>query len=60
MVSTFVSREFGFGLNLTDSQLAVVNNKCASKVYIDSAANIMRIGTDKKPKLKTSPFVKYL
>jgi hypothetical protein len=60
MVSAFVSREFGFGLKLTNSQLTVVNNKRSSEFYIDSAAAIMRIGTDKKPKLTSSPFVKFL
>jgi hypothetical protein len=60
MVSAFVSREYGFGLNLTQSQLAVVNKKREGESYVDSSAATLKMGTDIKPVLKSSPFVKYL
>jgi hypothetical protein len=60
MVSAFVSREFGFGLKLSSSQLAVVNRKREGECYIDSDASILKMGSDKKPILKMSPFMRYL
>jgi hypothetical protein len=60
MVSVFVSREFGFGLKLSSSQLAAVNRKREGECYIDSDVPILKMGSDKKPILKTSPFVRYL
>jgi hypothetical protein len=60
MVSAFVSREFGFGLKLSRTQLEIVNRKRDGEVYVDSSAAVMKMGTDKKQPLKNSPFVKFL
>jgi hypothetical protein len=60
MVSTFVSREFGFGLKLSHSQLEMVNRKRDGEVYVDLSAAIMKMGTDKKQALKVSAFMKFL
>jgi hypothetical protein len=57
MISTFVSREFGFGINLTQEQLQKVNQVRQGKKYRDeTAAKETREKADKVP-LKSSTFV---
>jgi hypothetical protein len=63
MISSFVSREFGYGLNLTADQLDQVNTerrRTNRKFYKDDAAAIMKNGTTKKPILTHSPFTRLL
>jgi hypothetical protein len=47
MVSAFISREFGFGLKLSRTQLDIVNRKRDGEVYVDLSAAVMKMGTDK-------------
>jgi hypothetical protein len=57
MISSSVSREFGYGLNLTADQLDKVNTECRRtnrKFYKDEAAAIMKNGTTKKTYLPIS------
>jgi hypothetical protein len=60
MISAFVSREFGFGMKLTSSQLDEINrerSKEENKYYSDKDAAFVRNGSEIKPKLTSSPFV---
>jgi hypothetical protein len=57
MISAFLSREFGFGINLTQEQLQKVNQVRQGKKYSDeTAAKETRGKADKLP-LKSSHFV---
>jgi hypothetical protein len=57
MISAFVSREFGFGIKLTQEQLSLVNQARRGTKYSDeSAAKETRGKADKLP-LTSSPFV---
>ena len=63
MLSAFVSREFGFGRQMTDNELQTVNmarQTTAFGTYTDTAAAMEILGTTKKASLLESPFVKYL
>ena len=60
MLSSFVSRDFGYGLNLTQGQLNEVNNYREGKNYLDRDAAIEVHGKIQKPKLTDSPFVRWL
>ena len=56
MVSAFVSREYGFGWDLTKSQLKLVNKYREKQTYCDEKAALEKLGKIEKDKLKTSPF----
>ncbi len=65
LLSAFVSREFGFGRQMSQDELAAVNmarqtTALGGGTYKDSTAAIEILGTTRKPNLKESPFVKYL
>ena len=63
MLSAFVSREFGFGREMTDAELAKVNDErrgTMQKTYIDTQAATKILKSIQKPLLTESPFVKYL
>ena len=62
MLSAFVSREIGFGREMTDDELLKVNTarRGAGKTYHDTQAAIEILGTADKAILTESPFVKYL
>ncbi|KAI2492861.1 hypothetical protein MHU86_21674 [Fragilaria crotonensis] len=62
MISAFVSREFGFGRELTDAELVKVNSerRSAGSTYIDTQAALEILGTINKPVLTESPLLKYL
>jgi hypothetical protein len=62
MLSAFVSREFGFGKEMTDAELAMVNDarRGMHKTYIDTQAATKILKSIQKPLLTESPFVKYL
>jgi hypothetical protein len=65
MLSAFVSREFGFGRQMTEDELAEVNMRrqttaLGSGTYRDTIAAMEILGTMRKPTLKESPFVKSL
>ena len=57
MISAFQSREFGFGLQLNNEQLAEVNIVRRGKKYIDEDAAKKYKGHSLKGDLKESPFV---
>ena len=57
MVSAFQSREFGWGMEIDDDQLAVINARRHGKDYFDAAAAMEVNGTSKKPPLANSPFI---
>jgi hypothetical protein len=56
MISAFVSREFGFGFELTTEQLQEVNAKRVGEKYKDETAAKKKHGTELKQPLTTSPF----
>jgi hypothetical protein len=61
MLSAFVSREFGFGMKLSQEELIIVNRFRAcqeNKLYKDTAAANDKLGSDLKAELTESPFVK--
>ncbi|KAI2497747.1 hypothetical protein MHU86_16742 [Fragilaria crotonensis] len=61
MLSAFVSREFGFGRDLSEDELAKINEQQRiGKTYIDSQAAVEVLKTTQKPLLTESPFVRYL
>ena len=60
MLSSFVSREFGYGMLLTETQLVIVNEYRKGKHYSDVDASIMKLGSSLKRKLTESPFVRQL
>ena len=57
MISAFVSREFGFGMKLSDADLVQVNEKRQGKHYSDKLAAMEKRGTSLKQPLVGSPFV---
>jgi hypothetical protein len=57
MISAFVSREFGFGMDLTEEQLQKVNQRRQGKKYSDEAAAKETRGKAEKQPLTSSPFV---
>jgi hypothetical protein len=57
MISAFQSREFGFGLPLTEQQLIDVNKHHKGKMYIDEEAAIATRQSKVKRPLTTSPFI---
>ena len=60
MLSSFVSREFGYGMELSDSVLALINRYRENTNYSDCDAAIQRNGRAKKNLLTQSPFIKEL
>jgi hypothetical protein len=61
MLSAFISREFGFGQDLSDYELAKINHEQRiGKTYIDTQAALEALKTTQKPLLTESPFVRYL
>ena len=61
MLSAFVSREFGFGRDLSEDELAKINHEQRiGKTYIDTQAAMEVLKTTEKPLLTESPFVRYL
>ena len=62
MLSAFVSREFGYGRQLTEAELVRINceRRGINKTYIDTQAAMEILKTTQKPELTESPFVKYL
>jgi hypothetical protein len=63
MVSSFISREFGFGLKLNASQLDRINryrSRTQQAHYKDEKAAVTKNGTTKKQKLTVSPFSREL
>jgi hypothetical protein len=62
MLSAFVSREFGFGRELSEDELVRVNTarRGIDKTYIDSQAAMEILKATHKLILTESPFVKYL
>jgi hypothetical protein len=57
MVSAFQSREFGWGMEIDDNQLVLINAHRHGNDYFDATAAIEVNGTSKKPPLMNSPFV---
>ncbi len=60
MVSAFVSREFGFGKEISESDLLIINEARRGQKYKDGSAAIEILKSDIKPPLTESPFVQYL
>ena len=60
MLSSFVSQDFGYGHDLSASQLAIINNFRRGKTYVDEEAAIFVHGSKEKKKLTESPFVRWL
>lgn len=58
MLSSFCSREFGYGLPLNPSQLAIVNEFRRGKAYIDETSAVEVLNTNQKHPLTNSPFVR--
>ena len=59
MYSSFVSRDFGYGMKITEEDLERINNKREFEHYsdCDSAKDVLN-GSTKKEKLTTSPFIR--
>jgi hypothetical protein len=60
MISAFVSREFGFGMKLSEEELLKINrfrSLAANCSYRDSDAAIDKLGSNAKASLADSPFV---
>jgi hypothetical protein len=57
MISAFQSREFGFGMVMTDEQLNEVNETRKGKKYTDENAAIAKRGSADKKDLLHSPFM---
>ena len=60
MVSAFTSRELGFGCDVTEDELANINEKRKDEHYSDPEAAEEFYGTSKKQILKSSPFIREL
>ena len=60
MISAFVSRDYGFGFELSSYQLSIINNKRRGESYIDKDAAVLKRGKPTKDPLVTSPFVRTL
>ena len=55
MISAFQSREFGFGLHMSEQELALVNEYRRDKKYQDEEAAKAKRGDAKKKPLTKSP-----
>ena len=60
MISSFVSRELGYGFEFCDEVMQEINQKRKGQKYSDENAAIMKLGTDFKPPLTKSPLVRDL
>ena len=60
MVLAFTSREFGFGYDLTSSQLKLVNEYRKNKTYCDQNAVLEKRGKIIKGDLTSSPFKHFI
>ena len=60
MLSSFVSRDFGYGHDLSQQQLDQINSYRNGKKYLDEEAAIHVCGKNKKVKLTTTPFISQL
>ncbi|KAI2513104.1 hypothetical protein MHU86_1396 [Fragilaria crotonensis] len=62
MLSAFVSREFGFGRELTEAELVKINadRRGVGRTYIDTQAALEIYGTTTKQVFTESPLVRYL
>jgi hypothetical protein len=60
MLSSFVSREFGYSMTLSPEELEKVNEYREGQSYSDENAAIVKNGSRIKPKLTKSPFVQTL
>ena len=58
MLSSFVSRDFGYGWQLTPEQLLIVNTYRNGKTYTDEIAALEVIKQKEKTPLETSPFIR--
>lgn len=57
MISAFTSREFGWGMDLSDDELTKINEKRKGEDYFDKDAALEVHKTTKKKPLTSSPFV---
>jgi len=57
MISTFQSRAFGFGMDLSEQQLEEINFFRDGKKYADESAAIAKQGSAYKKKFTESPFI---
>jgi hypothetical protein len=57
MVSAFQSREFGWGMDITDEQMVRINDKRMGEEYFDAVAANDVNGTSRKPQLTMLPFI---
>jgi hypothetical protein len=63
MVSSFVSREFGYGMEITPADLHKINRRRERRghnCYLDEEAAQLKHGTTKKSMLTSSPFTRLL
>ncbi|KAI2499988.1 hypothetical protein MHU86_14511 [Fragilaria crotonensis] len=60
MISAFVSRDTGFGMPISDENLAAINEIRHGKEYIDKTAALEVYKCTRKPPLTQSPFVRHL
>ena len=62
MLSAFVSREFGFGRDLSEDELVQINTarRGIGKTYINTQAAMEILKSTDKPILTESPLIKYL
>ena len=58
MLSSFCSRDFGYGFQLSPAQLDIVNDYRRGKSYLDEDAAMEILNKKKKDPLKHSPFVR--
>jgi hypothetical protein len=58
MISVMMSREFGWGFELSPEQLAKVNEKQAGKNYEDAKSGTAKRGNTAKAPLTVSPFIR--
>ena len=56
MLSSFVSRDYGFGWDISKEQLYIVNQRRRGKHYKDVQAAELKRGNSQKKDLETSPF----
>jgi hypothetical protein len=57
MISAFVSRDTGFGMPISDENLASINASRQVKEYIGKTAALEVSKSTRKPALTPSPFV---
>jgi hypothetical protein len=57
MVSAFQSREFGWGMDVTDEQMVRINEKRMGAEFFDAVAANDVNGTSRKPQLTMLSFI---